>query len=233
MTGETGKGKTIAKEWTDKEDKILKKFYSKEKISELATRLGRSVNSVKRRMRILGLSKRPRYTNWTEEEDAVVRRYSEKRYRGWRADAAVYLGRSEKAISDRCLALRQMQSVNEMVGYEDENFNRKWTEADLKFVEKNRTTMSIEEMASALKRTPGSIENAIWRVHPRRGTCPVSSTLCWECRWITNPPDSPCTWAESFTPVDGWEVTYVKRAAMKDDAERMFVVIKCPLFRKG
>ena len=50
-------------------------------------------------------------------------------------------------------------------------------------------------------------------------------TLCWDCKHSTT---NGCSWAKSFTPVDGWKA--IPSVAGESDS---YLVLECPKFEKG
>ena len=50
-------------------------------------------------------------------------------------------------------------------------------------------------------------------------------TLCWDCKHATT---NGCSWAKSFTPVDGWKA--IPSVAGESDS---YLVLECPKFEKG
>ena len=50
-------------------------------------------------------------------------------------------------------------------------------------------------------------------------------SLCWDCKHATT---NGCSWAKSFTPVDGWKA--IPSVAGESDS---YLVLECPKFEKG
>ena len=50
-------------------------------------------------------------------------------------------------------------------------------------------------------------------------------SLCWDCK---NSTTNGCSWAKSFTPVDGWKA--IPSVAGESDS---YLVLECPKFEKG
>ena len=57
---------------------------------------------------------------------------------------------------------------------------------------------------------------------------PEALTLCWRCRWATNPPPHPCPWAAKLRPVAGWEAE-----AVRCSGELTYRVSACPIYEEG
>lgn len=59
----------------------------------------------------------------------------------------------------------------------------------------------------------------------------ATDTLCWDCKKSTGGGD--CPWANDFKPVDGWIAAPTKVKQGRFPTTESFIVIKCPLFKKG
>lgn len=55
----------------------------------------------------------------------------------------------------------------------------------------------------------------------------LSDSLCWKCARST---DSSCSWADSFTPVDGWDAEPTERYS--EVYKTSYKVNHCPLFKE-
>lgn len=111
-----------AKPWSVREMDILRHFYARFSVQEIAKILGRSFNASQQKASELCLSKGPKQRRWESSEDVILRtRYSQGCSTG---EIGVLLSRSSRSVSDRLdrLGLRRARTVHP-IGFE-------WTDTE-------------------------------------------------------------------------------------------------------
>lgn len=144
MDNQQHKPRTWSK-WSEEEDRLLIELYSNvSSISKAADRLGKTKNSVKSRVSVLGIS-RSKSPNWSEAEDKLlVELYGKVPI----SEIIDQLDRSNHSIHGRARALGLCQSIAP-----------KWTEEEIAFLIKNSEIMSRKEIANALGRTDRDVKH--------------------------------------------------------------------------
>lgn len=136
------------REWTDEEDRYLRKHYPREGTPACAKHLGRTEASVTGRVQRLGIrSKRGRL--WTAKEDLILRRQYPKISA---IRLATMLKRSEQSIRMRLITLGLT------------NGSERWTRDELAYLRAHAGTASHAELAAELGRTKDAVQLKISRM---------------------------------------------------------------------
>lgn len=129
--------------WTDEEDRILRRSYTKHGSRHAAELLGRSITSIQHRATVLGLKghgQRP----WTEGETVYLRKnYGARTV----AQIARTLKRSEQSVRAQIHRLKL-----------SENTTRPWSREEEEYIRKHYGKVRVAELAEDLDRTPDAVE---------------------------------------------------------------------------
>ena len=121
------------------------------------------------------------------------------------------------------------------------NKKDKWKSDETEFIIMSYGIMTAEEIAKALGRTVSSVRSFITKQKIRKksyASLPSNyknekETLCWTCKWSTNPKGNKCTWSKNFIPVKGWNA---KKTLLELYSPRglfeSYIVKECPLYER-
>lgn len=139
----------LIRNWTKREDALLRRLYGSEPYEVIARKLGRSVASVTGRVAQLGIAT-PRAKNWSPKE---IRFLQESYGKLPTKEIMRKLGRSADAVGLRAARLGLTVNVA-----------KEWTPEEEARLRDIYGTMGYEALAKKLGRTVGSIEGAIRRM---------------------------------------------------------------------
>lgn len=127
---------------------------------------------------------------------------------------------------------------------------RLWTKEDDKTLLENYAKLGPAEIGRMLNRTTDAVQARkkyiakITKTEPKKATITKpttrtkSDTLCFYCKWATNPAGNPCTWSGRrkdgslrFKPVTGW--TTSEHETSSETEKKGFRVLDCPLYEEG
>lgn len=127
--------------WTSEEEDVLKEYYGRESVRDVAARLSRSIHSVITRASMLRLGRKT--SAWTPEEDDLLREWYGKEQI---ADTMNRLGRSENSVKSRARVLGLMRKAP------------RWSEAELQMMRDHYPTKGARYIATLTGRTREAIQ---------------------------------------------------------------------------
>lgn len=136
--------------WTLQEIEFVEKHYGSRAVREIADSLGRSVNGIRRMIKLLGLVTKQDIP-WTDDDIAVLRAHYD-RGRGIERVRSLLPHRTKGAIFAYASKLG-------LTGRE------RWSEGEKRFLAKHYGPMSAHEIAAALGRSVGGVRRAVNLLH--------------------------------------------------------------------
>lgn len=169
-------------EWTKEEEDTLRKWQTEHvPTKEMATRFGRSVGSIKGRIRILGIARKSGGRPYTPEEVKKIRDWCKARVPI--KVQAKRLGRHKDAIRTKINKLGCGRKV----------VQRTWTEAESVYLKEELAKhVPITRIAVALGRSPTSLRRRIGREK--------LSTKVWGRAWTDGEVNKVRDWQEEGVP---------------------------------
>lgn len=146
-----------ATEWTDKENKLLKKVYNKRPLRELVGIFGRSHNTITKQARKLKIPKRAK--PWTNPQI----KYMRKNY-GWMTamEIAKHAGHSPQMVREKArrLGLRKDKEFRKRI--HPRGFLISWNHKQINFLSKHYQTLTAREIAAAIGKTVSTVQSRAW-----------------------------------------------------------------------
>ena len=115
--------------------------------------------------------------------------------------------------------------------------NKHWTEKEKEYIKKNYGSKTAKEISIELDRTLYSVRsfitlNNIKKPKNRITRLNKNDTLCWCCKWATNPEGNPCTWSKKLIPLKDWEAEKKRLVVGIGEITISYIVKECKLFER-
>lgn len=141
--------------WDEREVEILlKNFKEKRKYKEISAILNRSVDSIGKKLKSMGLTKKIEKKSWSFEEINFLKTHFGVKHI---EEIGKELKRSKDSIQKKAISL----GLKGMIQNE-------WIEEEIDFLKNNFENMTLEELSKALKRTKNSIQLKANRIGLKR-----------------------------------------------------------------